>query len=62
MCLHSYCASAGYEGVITEDLRRALKITRYQSSKATVTYADYVKERGSAGDCITQQTPQVVFA
>ncbi|KAL5527780.1 hypothetical protein ACEPAG_6581 [Sanghuangporus baumii] len=41
---------AGWDGRITEDLRRSIKLRRYQSSKCSVTYEDFVnwrKERGA---------------
>ena len=32
---------AGWDGKITEDLRRSIKLRRYQSSKCSVTWNDY---------------------
>lgn len=41
------CAAAaalpGYEGGLTPELAAALKVTRYQSSKASLAYADYLR-------------------
>lgn len=36
---------AGWKGRITEDLRRSVKLRRYQSSKCEVAWADYIQWR-----------------
>lgn len=33
----------GYQGTITEDFRKSIKLTRYQTHKVTVTYEEYKK-------------------
>ena len=33
----------GYKGVITQELRESVKLTRYQSEKLTVSYEDYIE-------------------
>ncbi|KNE62616.1 hypothetical protein AMAG_07818 [Allomyces macrogynus ATCC 38327] len=50
--IDSLVRKAGYQGPIDDDLRESLAVTRYQSSKAKATYAEYaawrreVKTRG----------------
>jgi hypothetical protein len=43
---------AGYQGTITESLRKKIKVTRYQSTLCTMHYGEYVaylkKNRGAA--------------
>lgn len=39
--IDSLLHKGGYKGVITEDIRRSIKLTRYQSEKMTVSYAEY---------------------
>ncbi|KAK8964697.1 hypothetical protein KSP40_PGU014881 [Platanthera guangdongensis] len=39
--IDSLMRKAGYNGVITEALRKRLRITRYQSSLYTMHYSDY---------------------
>ncbi len=36
---------AGYKGAIEEELRRSIKITRYQSLKVSSTYAEWSAAR-----------------
>ena len=36
---------AGWDGRITEDLRRSVKLRRYQSSKCAVTWDEFVQWR-----------------
>jgi AMME syndrome candidate gene 1 protein len=36
---------AGWNGLITEDIRRSVKLRRYQSSKCSVTWAEYSEWR-----------------
>jgi len=43
--LDSAIRKAGYSGRITEDLRRSVKLRRYQSSKCSVTFQDYLDWR-----------------
>lgn len=42
-CVDSLVRKAGYSGEVTSQLRRSLKVTRYQSSKASLTYGEYMK-------------------
>lgn len=37
------CAKAGYRGKVDEALIKSIKVTRYQSSKASLTYDEYKK-------------------
>jgi len=41
--IDSAIRKAGWRGVITEDLRRSIKLRRYQSRKNKVTWDDYVR-------------------
>ena len=43
----------GFQGTITEDLRKSIKLTRYQSQRVTVTYDEY-KEAIIANFCAIQ--------
>ncbi|KAG2013386.1 hypothetical protein CC2G_010305 [Coprinopsis cinerea AmutBmut pab1-1] len=38
---------AGWRGPISEDLRRSIKLRRYQSQKCTVTYDEYLDWRAN---------------
>ncbi|XP_026669315.1 uncharacterized protein LOC108624970 [Ceratina calcarata] len=40
--IDSLLHKGGYKGLVTPDLRRSLKLTRYQSEKVTVSYQDYI--------------------
>lgn len=40
---------AGWDGTITEDIRRSVKLRRYQSRVCTVGWDDYAKWRGDNG-------------
>ena len=40
---------AGWDGRITEDLRRSIKLRRYQSSKYSVSWEDYIAWRKENG-------------
>lgn len=40
--IDSLLHKGGYKGIITEDVRRSIKLTRYQSEKMTVSYAEYL--------------------
>ncbi|CAL1412652.1 unnamed protein product [Linum trigynum] len=40
--IESLMRKAGYNGVITESLRKSIKLTRYQSTLFTMTYSDYI--------------------
>lgn len=42
---------AGYDGRVDDALRRGLKVTRYQSSKARITYSEYAAYRAASGSC-----------
>ena len=44
---------AGWNGRITEDLRRSVKLRRYQSRKCTVDWDDYVEWRKRNGGGIS---------
>lgn len=47
-CLDSLIRKAGYDGVVTTELRSSLKVTRYQSSKASLAYSDYQETKTDA--------------
>jgi hypothetical protein len=40
--IDSLLHKGGYKGVITPEVRRSIRLTRYQSEKLTVTYSDYI--------------------
>jgi len=46
------CVGAGYEGLITPGLRASLDVTRYRSSKASLTYAQYASVVAAAADSV----------
>ncbi|EJD53934.1 hypothetical protein AURDEDRAFT_141858 [Auricularia subglabra TFB-10046 SS5] len=47
--IDSAIRKAGWDGKITEELRRSIKLRRYQSSKATATWDEYVAWREANG-------------
>ena len=40
--IYSFPLAGGFKGVITPDVRRSIRLVRYQSEMITVTYQDYV--------------------
>eukprot|EP00274_Cyanoptyche_gloeocystis_P003255 CAMPEP_0196658614 /NCGR_PEP_ID=MMETSP1086-20130531/30570_1 /TAXON_ID=77921 /ORGANISM="Cyanoptyche gloeocystis , Strain SAG4.97" /LENGTH=209 /DNA_ID=CAMNT_0041992257 /DNA_START=92 /DNA_END=721 /DNA_ORIENTATION=- len=42
-CIESLIRKAGYNDHVTEDLRRCLRVTRYQGTKSSISYAEYAK-------------------
>jgi len=42
--IDSLIAKAGWEGRITDSLRNSIQLQRYQSSKASLNYQDYIKQ------------------
>ena len=40
--IDSLLHKGGYKGLVTPDIRRSVKLTRYQSEKVTVSYQDYM--------------------
>ena len=40
--IDSLLHKGGYKGLVTPDIRRNVKLTRYQSEKVTVSYQDYM--------------------
>lgn len=40
--IDSLLHKGGYKGLVTPDVRRSLKLTRYQSEEVTVSYQDYM--------------------
>ncbi|XP_058789705.1 nuclear protein AMMECR1 isoform X2 [Phymastichus coffea] len=40
--IDSLLHKGGYKGLITPDIRRSIKLTRYQSEQVTVSYQDYM--------------------
>ncbi|KAI8465640.1 MAG: AMMECR1 domain-containing protein [Monoraphidium minutum] len=49
--IDSLIRKAGYDGPVDEPLLAALKVTRYQSSKARLTYTDYQSYRAARDGC-----------
>lgn len=47
--MESLARKAGFEGAVTEDVRRAMRVTRYRSSVARATYAEYEARRSRSG-------------
>ena len=47
--IDSAIRKAGWDGRITEDLRRSIKLRRYRSSKCAVNWDDFVEWRKSKG-------------
>ena len=45
--IDSLLHKGGYKGVITPDVRRSIKLTRYQSEKLTIAYSEYVGQCGT---------------
>lgn len=45
--IDSLLHKGGYKGIITEEVRRSIKLTRYQSEKITVSYAEYIGHSSS---------------
>jgi AMME syndrome candidate gene 1 protein len=43
--IESLIRKAGYEGRITKDLLESITLTRYQSTKASITYEEYCADR-----------------
>lgn len=41
-CLRSLMRKAGYSGVVTRELLNSVRVTRYQSSKHSLFYDDYI--------------------
>ena len=46
-CIDSLIQKAGYYGKVTEDIRRKIRLTRYQSSLCTMSYQDYIMMKES---------------
>ena len=46
-CIDSLIQKAGYYGKVTEDIRRKIWLTRYQSSLCTMSYQDYIMMKES---------------
>lgn len=45
--IDSLLRKGGYKSVISSEVRRAIKLTRYQSEKITVTYQEYMNHWNS---------------
>ena len=43
--IDSLLRKGGYKAAITGELRRSIKLTRYQSEEISATYNDYVNQR-----------------
>jgi len=45
--IDSLLHKGGYKGVITPEVRRSIKLTRYQSEKLTIAYSEYMGQCGA---------------
>ncbi|XP_019645045.1 PREDICTED: AMMECR1-like protein [Branchiostoma belcheri] len=45
--IDSLLRKGGYKGLITNDVRRSIRLTRYRSEKMTVGYAEYIAHRNN---------------
>lgn len=45
--IDSLLHKGGYKGVITPEVRRSIKLTRYQSEKLTIAYSEYIGQCGT---------------
>lgn len=45
--IDSLLHKGGYKGVITPEVRRSIKLTRYQSEKLTIAYSEYIGQCGA---------------
>ena len=45
--IDSLLRKGGYKGVVTNEVRRQIKLTRYQSEKISLGYNDYIMWRNS---------------
>ena len=52
----------GYDGPLTPELRDSLKVTRYQSSKAAASYADYAAAIAAAAAATATATATAAAA
>ena len=43
--IDSLLRKGGFKGVITPEVRKSLRLTRYQSQKMSVSHADYIKSK-----------------
>ncbi|CAI0395886.1 unnamed protein product [Linum tenue] len=63
--IESLMRKASYNGVITESLRKSIKLTRYQSTLFTMTYSDYVsyvkETRGVTAPVMNGATPKLAM-
>lgn len=51
--IDSLLHKGGYKGTITEEARRSVKLTRYQSEKITVSYAEYISHSSAEPSPLT---------
>lgn len=49
-CLHSLVRKAGFEDRVDDALLRSIRLTRYQSSKCTLTYEQWQALRARRAD------------
>jgi len=49
-CIESLMRKSGFSGKITPELKRSAKLTRYQSTKVSLTYKDYIQSTTSNGN------------
>jgi AMME syndrome candidate gene 1 protein len=43
--IDSLLRKGGYKAAITPDMRRSIKLTRYQSEEISASYSDYISQR-----------------
>ena len=43
--IDSLLRKGGYKGIITSEVRKNVRLTRYRSEKITVSYSDYVSQK-----------------
>ena len=53
--IDSLLRKGGYKGTITGEVRKNIRLTRYQSEKLTISYAEYI---GKSSRCNTRDEPQ----
>ena len=53
--IDSLLRKGGYKGTITGEVRKNIRLTRYQSEKLTISYAEYI---GTSSGCSTPDEHQ----
>jgi AMME syndrome candidate gene 1 protein len=47
-CIDSLLQKGGFRGTINDDVRKAIKLERYQSSKASMSYTEFIADGNQA--------------